>query len=453
MTTKLAKAYPRKHFFFEMFTRDLSLEDCILDLIDNSIDGLVRSRGIDIAGSLLNGGATPIPINVKMLPKIEVSYTDKEFKIEDTCGGIARKDALEDVFNFGHAEGDTGGSLGVYGIGLKRAIFKIGNHFEMESRTAKEGFSVDLNVKKWSEDDEDLEDWRIPISLIGGAPSEARAGTKIKVTALRPEVVMRINDGVLAQRLHSTISQTYGLFLNKFVQIYLNGTAVEPFHIPIGESDNVKAAHDEFREGDVLVKLFASLAERDTNGEWPADRAGWYALCNGRVVLAADKSDLTGWGVLGSPVWHAGKHRGFVGVAFFQSTNALALPWTTTKRGLNRESGVYQKARNMMKGVAKPILTFLDSMYKNEIPEEASAREIANQVKGTSLANVAAKPVMGFDVKYPARRAPKTTVSVCYPAKISEVDRVKKHLNKHYWGANKVGEYTFNYFLKTECPE
>ncbi len=38
MPTKLAKAYPRKHFFFEMFTRDLSLEDCVLDLIDNSID-------------------------------------------------------------------------------------------------------------------------------------------------------------------------------------------------------------------------------------------------------------------------------------------------------------------------------------------------------------------------------------------------------------------------------
>ena len=35
---QFAKAYPRKHFFFEMFTRDISLEDCILDLIDNSID-------------------------------------------------------------------------------------------------------------------------------------------------------------------------------------------------------------------------------------------------------------------------------------------------------------------------------------------------------------------------------------------------------------------------------
>src|SRR5437773_3924646 len=111
MTTNLAKAYPLKHFFFEMFTMDLSLEDCVLDLIDNSIDGLVRARGIDVASTLLNGGVTSSRPASGSLRRIEVSYSDKEFKIEDTCGGIDRKDALEDVFNFGHAEGDTGGAL------------------------------------------------------------------------------------------------------------------------------------------------------------------------------------------------------------------------------------------------------------------------------------------------------------------------------------------------------
>jgi hypothetical protein len=197
MTTKLANAYPRKHFFFEMFTRDISLEDCILDLIDNSIDGLVRSKNIDITSSILNGGGQPANLPPGKLPRIDVSYSEKEFSIKDTCGGINRKYALEEVFNFGHAAGATGGALGVYGIGLKRAIFKIGNHFEMESKTAKEGFTVDLDVKKWSEQDEDLDDWRIPLTFSSGSDSEAKAGTKIQITELRPEVIMRINDGVL----------------------------------------------------------------------------------------------------------------------------------------------------------------------------------------------------------------------------------------------------------------
>jgi len=442
MTTKLANAYPRKHFFLEMFTRDISLEDCVLDLIDNSIDGLIRSRGIDITSSILAEGAPSTRSRSGSLPKIEVSYSGTEFKIDDTCGGIRRKDALGDVFNFGHAAGQAGGTLGVYGIGLKRAIFKIGNHFEMESRTVDDGFTVDLDMKEWSEKDDKLEDWKIPLTFISGAPSQVKAGTKIRITDLRPEVVMRVNDGVLAQRLHSTISQTYGLFLNRYLEIDLNGKRVEQFEIPIGSSNEVQAAHDEFEDGDVTVKLFASLAARDSRGQWPAEPAGWYALCNGRIVVAADKTDLTGWGVLGSPVWHAGKYRGFVGVVFFESSNALALPWTTAKRGLNRESQVYQNARNRMKGVAKPILSFLDRMYSQDPPEESFGRNIADHVKTTPLSTVAASAPGAFRVAAPSQRAPKTTVRVQYDAEKSDIEKVKRQVKKHSWGANQVGKFT-----------
>jgi len=48
----MANAFPRKRFFLEMFTRDISLEDCILDLIDNSIDSLVRTKDLDPARDL-----------------------------------------------------------------------------------------------------------------------------------------------------------------------------------------------------------------------------------------------------------------------------------------------------------------------------------------------------------------------------------------------------------------
>jgi hypothetical protein len=34
-------ASPRKAFFTDMLTRDITLEDCILDLIDNSIQGII----------------------------------------------------------------------------------------------------------------------------------------------------------------------------------------------------------------------------------------------------------------------------------------------------------------------------------------------------------------------------------------------------------------------------
>jgi hypothetical protein len=38
-TSPKAGANPTKAFFVTMITRDITLEDCILDLIDNSVDG------------------------------------------------------------------------------------------------------------------------------------------------------------------------------------------------------------------------------------------------------------------------------------------------------------------------------------------------------------------------------------------------------------------------------
>src|SRR5439155_3832968 len=132
----------------------------------------------------------------------------------------------------------------------------------MDSKTAKEGFLVDLNVQEWSRKDESMDDWRIPIAFTAGAKSQAAAGTTIVISELRSEVKMRLRDGTLARRLHSTISQTYGLFIGRYVEIELNGNLVEPFQIPIGASDEVQSAHEEFREGDVDVEIFASLAAR-----------------------------------------------------------------------------------------------------------------------------------------------------------------------------------------------
>ena len=37
------KAAPHKRFFIDMITRDISLDACVLDLIDNSVDGATRA--------------------------------------------------------------------------------------------------------------------------------------------------------------------------------------------------------------------------------------------------------------------------------------------------------------------------------------------------------------------------------------------------------------------------
>jgi hypothetical protein len=182
------------------------------------------------------------------------------------------------------------------------------------------------------------------------------------------------------------------------------------------------------------------------------DPAGWYVLCNGRIVVSADKSELTGWGVGGFPQFHSGKFRGFIGVAFFRSKEALALPWTTTKRGLNRESPVFQAARNRMLGAARPIISFLDSLYKNEEHEEGEFRKIADAIRPVTLGAISHKSESAFTVRTRTRTA-RPEVSVQFDADRSDIDRIKKHLKKFSWSAGRVGSYTFQYFLDNECPE
>ena len=47
-----ANAFPKKQFFWTC-SRAILLEDCILDLIDNSIDSILKTEDIDIAKQIL----------------------------------------------------------------------------------------------------------------------------------------------------------------------------------------------------------------------------------------------------------------------------------------------------------------------------------------------------------------------------------------------------------------
>lgn len=317
-----ASAQPTKRFFLEMLTRDISLEDAILDLVDNSIDSLSRSRNLDLSSNLLKIEDQPD----KILTNVQISVAPDEFRITDTCGGIGYESAKSDVFRFGRVIHPEQASLSVYGIGLKRAIFKIGQDITVESRTTDSGFKVRINVPEWSKEDSP---WTFPLEKIDATKRLDDAGTTITIRKLNPEIVMRINDGTLESSLRDLIATTYPLFLGRFVTVDLNGGRIEPQKLPLGESAEVTPAYHTFDEGDVQITIIASLAER-IDGKWNTDRAGWYVLCNGRIVVSANKTELTDWGV--KLPQFVSKYRGFLGIAFFSSKNPETLPWTTTKR-------------------------------------------------------------------------------------------------------------------------
>jgi hypothetical protein len=451
MTEIKAYAIPRKQFFAEMFIRDISLKDCILDLIDNSIDGLIRSRNIDLGETLLKNKSAKITDN--HLPEILVTFSSKRLLVSDNCGGISLKEAQEEMFNFGHSveyyEQESPRNLGVYGVGLKRALFKIGRSFEVVSKTSKDGFRVkEDNLEEWIKRDNSLEDWSFPIEKLERSKSFKLAGTKVIVTKIRNPVKTLLDDKSFQEELTRDIARVYTFFLERFVRVKINEKYVNPIEVPIGESDEVSSAVDRMEIENVKVTLLASLAARDEKGRWTAEKAGWYVACNGRMVTTADRTSITGWasGVLPSFV---PKYRGFVGLALFESSNPLLLPWTTTKRNLNHESLVYQTARARMGGVSRSILSFLDSMYVGEEQEHDYEREIADRVKQADVSKIKHDETRVFLVK--KERPVKKTTIVQYSVDKKDIQQVRKHLRRPSWSNSKIGKFTFDTYMKAEA--
>src|SRR4051812_6075156 len=141
-----ADAHPSKAFFVEMLTRDIDLQDAILDLIDNCIDGIQRQltsakpRNLD---KPYGGFAAQLTIS------------SKRFAIEDNCGGIPRSKAETEAFRLGRPANHKRENLptvGVYGIGMKRAIFKMGRKAEVTTVSDGKAFKVSISPE-WMQSD------------------------------------------------------------------------------------------------------------------------------------------------------------------------------------------------------------------------------------------------------------------------------------------------------------
>jgi hypothetical protein len=145
-------ARPEKGFFIRMLTKDIELRDCLLDLLDNCLDGARRT--IKKKGSVTNGRYSSF--------RAEITINKEELRIKDNCGGIPTDIAENYAFHFGRNpdyQSMEDSSIGLYGIGMKRAIFKMGRQIKIISSPQDENaFEVLIDVEKW----ESRSDWDFP---------------------------------------------------------------------------------------------------------------------------------------------------------------------------------------------------------------------------------------------------------------------------------------------------
>jgi hypothetical protein len=421
-----------------MLTRDIGVTECILDLVDNSVDKAVECQKPDVMAYLISRATRP-----KVAGRIAIAFTGSRFTIKDDVGGISVREAREEVFRLGYPEANGSRyGLSVYGIGMKRAFFKLGKRIIVESRTSKEAFRVDIDIDEWLRD---TRSWDFKFSWIRPvAETQRRAtgGTEIVIERLRPEISSRFTQVSFLSTLKTRLASTYALFLKAGLSIRVNGQEVHP-NVPVIGADTFDPVRQSFRYGDVDILIIAGLT--------PAtDRIprGWYVFCNGRMVVEADRTVLTGWGDI-FPQFHS-KYNRFIGYVYFHSRDVDKLPWTTTKQGVDRDSPVYRAALREMQVHARPIIAFLNRLYPTDVSAEDATleRQVITDATLTTVDKLR-KANTTFAISG-ARQRVRKDISIQYKRPRELVEKLKRHLGKTAWSASRLGEYTFDTVVSQE---
>lgn len=437
----LADASPEKRLFISLITRDISLAEALLDLIDNSINAALEPladqlKTADDYQRLLE--------NNRIKPKVQIDLTvgSTKIAINDDAPGISIDTAEHHVFKFGRdtADADESDRLSVYGIGLKRAIFKCGNKIKITSDHKKGGFELKLNVQEWAKIK--VEPWKFEIT--SRPPEKEKCGTQIVITDLHDDVLRRIDDGLFLPQLRDRIARTYSFFIGRVVNIALNGALIEKEVFEIGSN----YTSEKFKSGKVSCNITAGIAA-STGDVFRDKNSGWFVFCNGRAVLFADKSSMTGWANAGLPIFQP-KHRPFLGTVFFVSSDTEALPWTTTKASVNEESAIWQEAKRHMVKTGRVVIGFLDKRYTDEGTEVAPTELHAASGKPVSVFSAAVATARVFS---PPKAPVASTTKIQYQAKDADIRKIASYLRKPGMGGSAVGRYTFNHFLKNEVGE
>lgn len=437
-TIKTLTPQSTKAFFIDMLVRDIGLTDCILDLVDNALDSLVEREHMDVMNFLLPSPELAPVENAS----IDIECSGKRFLIHDTCGGVSSEQARKQMFVFGSTDRSADAyGLGVYGIGMKRAFFKLGRHVVVKSAHNGEKWQVTWDVDDWKRSNS----WDLSFDYVEPTRSSTRPGTSIEITGLHDPVARRFELAELARSLTNRISSAHSLFLKAGANIRVNTLPAATRLPSLLRSDRIEPVRKSLTVDGVDVLIIAGLTPK-------SDRTprGWYVFCNGRMVLEADKSERTGWGDL-APQFHT-KYNHFVGYVYFRSKEVDRLPWMTTKEGVDRESPVYQRALAEMVTQAKPILSVLNDLYPaDEQTEKELTRRVLDQAKPVAINALPQKDSV-FEFR-PAKRKQAAEVRIQYSRPRSQVDRIRKYLGDLKMSGSKVGEYTFDWFLKEECDE
>ena len=324
---------------FDTLVADISYEDAICELIDNSIDSAHRLEDTD-----------SVRVDVTYSSSPDDEY-DTMLRVRDNGGGIERDNLpiLTKLSSSSSSDLDT--SIGTYGVGIKRACAKLGGDALILSRHEDSDVGYGFNIPaEWYQEN----DWRD----FGEVQDDSLSAGSTEIT------IYDVSYGFDSESLKNHISRTYAKYLRGEaadidVAIYVNGDEVEapsevnwsntPFDFHPRRYPHIPIMPEE-KDMDEPVYLTITVGIlRGSDGE---NEPGTDIYCQGRKVVHADQGRKGGHVRQYLREWSNDKGRFKIVLEFETEGDNKHLPWTSTKADIDVSSLVYMEGIDWARKVA-----------------------------------------------------------------------------------------------------
>lgn len=359
---------PTKQLLVSNLTRDATMEACVFDLVDNAIDA---ARNCLYSKMEKEADKNRLPDSYKGF-WVSLHLDGEMIKIEDNCGGMGLGELSDDNLRFGYPSEHEFG-IGLYGVGLNRAIFKLGNNTVIDTESETDRAIVKIDRAQFLKDEGN---WKIKGE---GAKATGQRGTSIEITNLDATISKQAADSDWGIKVIAEIEKRYARFLVKGLEIKFNEEIVQPNLVDVRRDGPYPPFRKSFKldeETTVFIEAGQHSEHRFTaepdyhttvNREL-SDEYGWSVVCNDRVIVHLDTSPKTGW----VKKWHP-EFNGFVGNVYFTSKNPQNLPWNTSKTDIDQNHAGYQE-------VLKDMQSFVDR-WRNQANEAKKIRKAGEMLK------------------------------------------------------------------------
>ncbi|EHQ05844.1 ATP-binding protein [Leptonema illini] len=335
-------ASPSKRIFKSIIA-DYDLKQALCELIDNAIDQWVKS------GKQKNLSVC-----------IELNLDQQTIQVSDNAGGI-KESELSYIVGPGQTSSTSAkGSIGIFGVGSKRAVVAIAQEIKIASRyEKKKTFHVELNDDWLNEDS-----WQLPYYEINDIEPKT---TTIDLSRLRNPLTLERIEKVIEE-----LQATYGYFiLHKNFSLIINQTKLKPLIFNNSWSYNPDYKPQVIKtkipvENDIVEVKFEGGLITD-GGSAGHGEYGVYFYCNERLVSRAEKSYEVGFTSGKAGVPHGASSLSRLIVNFYGKPSLL--PWNSSKSGIDYKHKVYEAARNEIIN----MLSYYTSLCRRLYPEADNA--------------------------------------------------------------------------------